>query len=163
MRLIFFSLLFFMALSTVGQTINIRKERSKDDIEVISGSYSIWFNRADIAAGIARIDSLQKTNDADLLKLIKDGSLKSVNLKETSGENKRFVELLNSNLCVYLLLKGKASVSTGGRFLSKILAEDSPPLVELDNTMRLPFLFTDEQTEKVIFNGFINDKLKRIM
>ncbi|GAO41362.1 hypothetical protein [Flavihumibacter petaseus] len=150
-----------LAVSSFGQTIKLTQKKGADDFIVKNGNYVIYFKKSDIIAGIAAIDKTLNTDHSAIAALLKDNKLTLLDLNSVSQSDKAFVELIKSNLGSLLLLKGKAAIFAEKKQLTRILADESPRMVELDGSSRTAILFTEAGNENRIFLGDLSSDIKR--
>jgi hypothetical protein len=132
-----------------------------DDFSIQNGQYAIYFHKKDILQALNDIDKKLKTNNANIIKDISDGTLKQIDLLSKSPSDRPIIRLFNSSLGCYLILKAKATVYVNNLLLSEISKEEAPPEAELDGTMSNVFFFTETGTGKQIFHGSIRIELRQ--
>ena len=125
-----------------------------------NGIYTIFFYKQDVIQAIQEIDKHFHSDHSALIKGISDGSIKQVNLLSSSKSDQPIIELLNSDLACYLLLKGKMTILKNNSQLKEITIDESPPEAELDGIVRNIFWFREVGSNNLIYNGKIRPAIK---
>lgn len=145
-----------IALSSIGQTIRLIQRKSDNDIKIISGEYIIYVNGKDVVSAISKIDSVMKTNNAEVIIKIRNNELKTLDMDSKQPSDKAFIDLLRSNLGTLLLLQGKAGIYKGSVLIRQIVADQGPEERKLDGTSSAPVVFAEEGADKTLFLGHIS-------
>ena len=145
--------------SLAGQVINLKQKKADSDIKVINGDYQLFFKKTDVVDAINYADKILATNNSAIIESLKSDKIKVIDFKSPSSENMHLKDLIEKNIGLYLLLKGKVAVYKGPKQIGKLIQEQAPDEVELDGTRRTVSLFTDGDSDKQVFLGWMNVKL----
>lgn len=129
----------FISITSQGQKIQLNQPKSTDDFKIKNGTYQIYLKTSDIISAISEIDTKLNINSTNILTLIKEKKITSIDINAVSETEAEFASLLKSNLGTFLLLKGKAAIFAGTKPIKQIVADESPRMVELDGSSRTSF------------------------
>jgi hypothetical protein len=160
-KLLTIALCLIISISSKGQTIQLNQTKSTDDFKIKNGTYDIYLKTSDIISAISEIDTKLKINSTNILTLIKEKKITSIDINTITETEAGFASLLKSNLGTFLLLKGKAAIFTGTKPIKQIVADESPRMVELDGSSKTSFFFSEDGKEIPIFLGDLDSRLRK--
>ncbi|RAJ04053.1 hypothetical protein LX64_02930 [Chitinophaga skermanii] len=143
-----------------SQQINLAQKKSGSDVKVISGEYHIYFKKDDVLNAIALVDKTTKSKNSKLAQAIRENKVSTIDLAALQPAMRPYVDLFQSNIGTYLLLKGKAAVYLNNKkLITLIRAEASPEIVDLNGDARTPVFFAEKTSDLPLFLGDVDARV----
>ncbi len=156
-------LVILFCLTTIqlfSQVIHLNQKKSAADISVSNGDYTLYFKQKDVLDAIKEISKIQKVDD-QLVKDISENRLSAIDMKSNNAGDKKIIDLLRSNLVTYLIINKKVSVYKEDKIINALVADSSPPMVELDGKTWFKVFFSPEKSDGQVFLGDIDKRLSK--
>lgn len=160
MKPIIVLLLTFTVSCSFGQVIKLEQTKSAEDMALKNGEFTMYFKKGDLIDAMKKINEIQKM-DLDLYNDISSVKYPSIDIKSNNDSHKDIINYFEANLAVFLMMQRKVSVYKNNRALKAIVADPSPPMVELDGRTWSRIVFTPENSEDVIYVGNIDKRLSK--
>ena len=160
MKTLLVTLLCGISISPFSQVIQLDQKKSASDISLRNGDYTLYFKKKDVLDAIEEIKKVRKIDD-ELVADIRNDKLSVIDMKSKDPTDEKIIDLFHSNLGTYLIIKKKVSVYKSDKMIISVVADATPPIVELDGTTRFAVFFSPENSEGQIFLGDIDKRLSK--